>query len=50
MKKYEITYISKTDNDCCSVWTYANSKQAAIEDTKSEYWDIKEIISVSEIK
>lgn len=50
MKKYKITYISKTDDDCCSVWCYANSKQDAIDNTKREYWDVKEIISVSEIK
>ena len=50
MKKFEITYISKTDGDCCSVWTYASSKQAAIEDTLAEYWDVKEIVSVCEIK
>ena len=50
MKKYKITYISKTDDDCCSVWCYANSKPDAINNTKREYWDVKEIISVSEIK
>lgn len=50
MKKYKVTYISKTDNDCCSVWCYANSKRDAIEETKQEYWDVKEIIEASVIK
>lgn len=50
MKKFKVTYISKSDDDCCSVWCYANSKREAIEDTKQEYWDVKEIIEVSEIK
>ena len=44
---YYIDYISSTDNDVCHVWTEASSKEAAIADVKSEYWDIKEIIGVS---
>ena len=44
---YYVTYISKSDNDCCTVWTEASSEDAAIRDVKSEYWDIKDIISVS---
>ena len=47
MKKYIIRYITKDDN-CCSVWTMANSKDEAIQETKREYWDIKDIISCRE--
>lgn len=48
MKKYHVTYRSSTDNDCCTVWTIASSKQAAIEDVKNEYWDVESIIDVVE--
>lgn len=44
MKTWYITYISSSDNDCCTVWTKANSKQDAIDYVKSEYWDVKKII------
>ena len=44
---YYVTYISSTDNDCCTVWTEASSKEAAIDDVKNEYWDVKEIIQVT---
>ena len=47
MKTYYVTYISKTDGDCCTVWTEAMSKQDAIDNIKCEYWDVKEIINVS---
>ena len=47
MKTYYITYISSTDNDCCTVWTNARSKEEAIDYVKGEYWDIKEIIEVT---
>lgn len=36
MKKYIIRYITK-DDDCCSVWTMADSKDEAIQETKREY-------------
>ncbi|MBP5152747.1 MAG: hypothetical protein ILP13_07540 [Lachnospiraceae bacterium] len=48
MKKYYITYKSSMDHDCCTVWTEARSKEEAIQDVKSEYWDIEEIIKVRE--
>ena len=48
MKTYYIDYISSSDHDCCTVWTEARSKEEAIEDVKSEYWDIEEIIEISE--
>ncbi len=44
MVKYYVTYTSSIDHDCCTVWTEANSKQEAIDDVRSEYWDIEEII------
>ena len=48
MKKYHVTYRSSTDHDCCTVWTMASSKQAAIEDVKHEYWDVESIVDVIE--
>lgn len=48
MKTYYITYKSSMDHDCCTVWTNARSKEEAIQDVKSEYWDIEEIIEVRE--
>ena len=48
MSKYYVTYRSSTDHDCCTVWTNARSKQEAIEDVKSEYWDVESIIDVIE--
>ena len=48
MKKYHVTYKSSTDHDCCTVWTYARSKQDAIDDVKCEYWDVEDIIDVIE--
>lgn len=44
---FYVTYTSSQDNDCCTVWTEASSKQEAIDYVKSEYWDVKEIIEVS---
>ena len=49
MKKYKVIYTSKTDGDCCSVWTYATSKQDAINEVKHEYWDVSNIIDCYEI-
>lgn len=50
MKRYKITYISSTDDDCCSVWTEADSPSEAKQNILSEYWDVKEIIICSEMK
>lgn len=47
--KYKVTYESSQDHDCCSVWTEARNKQEAIENVKSEYWDVEEIISVGKL-
>ena len=49
MKRYKVTYIA-IDDDCCSVWTTANSPQEAEQNVLSEYWDIKEIIMCNEMK
>lgn len=49
MKRYKVTYIAN-DDDCCNVWTEANSPQEAEQNILSEYWDIKEIIMCSEMK
>lgn len=50
MNKYEITYTSTTDHNCCSVWCYANSPEQAADYVMSEYWDVEEIISISRCK
>lgn len=44
MKKYNITYISSTDNDVCHVWTEARNREEAISYVKQEYWDVEEIV------
>jgi len=48
MSKFKVVYESNTDHDCCSVWTYANSREEAIDNVKSEYWDIERIIECYE--
>jgi len=47
-KTYYITYISKTDHDCCTAWTEARTKEEAEADVRSEYWDIEGIIEIRE--
>lgn len=44
--KWYCDYISKTDGDVCHVWCEAESKEEARSYIMSEYWDIKEIISI----
>ena len=39
-------YISKQDDDVAHVWCEAESKEEARSYFMSEYWDIKEIISI----
>ena len=48
MKKYIVKYISISDNDLCSVWISATSKEDAKREVRNEYWDVKEIISCYE--
>lgn len=43
--KYYVDYMDK-GRDLCHVWVDADSKQDAISQVRSEYWDIDEIISV----
>lgn len=43
MKKWIVCYADKS-GDTSKVWTEAYSKEDAINDVKSEYWDIDEII------
>ena len=49
MKKYNVDYMSSTDNDCSHAWTMACSPEEAIENIKAEYWDVEEIIDCYEI-
>lgn len=48
MKKWIICYADKS-GDTSKVWTEAETKQDAIADVKSEYWDINEIIYCHEM-
>ena len=48
MKKWIICYAYKS-GDTSKVWTSAETKQEAISDVKSEYWDIDEIIYCHEM-
>ena len=48
MKKWIICYADKS-GDTSKVWTEANTKEDAIRDVKSEYWDIKEIVYCHEM-
>ena len=45
MKTYYIDYYDKS-GDLCHVWVKAMNKQDAIEEARSEWWDIDEIIEV----
>lgn len=46
MKKWIICYEDK-HGDTSKVWTSAETKEDAIADVKSEYWDIENIIYVT---
>lgn len=50
MARYKVTYIAKGDDDCCNVWTEADSPQEAKQNILSEYWDVKEIIICEKMK
>lgn len=45
MKRY-IVYYHDNSGDLSHVWTEASSKEEAIQNVKSEYWDCKEIVDV----
>lgn len=49
MKKFIIKYIDKSD-DLSSVWVNANSREEAKQVARREYWDIKDIVMVTESK
>ena len=50
MKKWIVYYTSSQDDDCCKCWCEANTKEDAISYVKREYWDVKEIIEIREMK
>ena len=43
--KYYVDYMDK-GGDLVHIWTFADSKEDAINQVRSEYWDIDEIVSV----
>lgn len=47
MKKYIVKYTSK-DGDLSSVWVEAENKEDAKFQVKREYWDVKDIVMVTE--
>lgn len=49
MKKYVVKYTT-TDGDLCSVCVEAESVEDAKIQARNDYWDIKGIINVTEIK
>ena len=49
MKKFIIKYIDKSD-DLSSVWVTASSKDEAKKVARREYWDIVDIVTVTESK
>ena len=49
MKKFIVKYTDKS-GDLSSVWVSADSKEEAKRVAKMEYWDITDIIMVTEIK
>ena len=48
MKKYIVKYTDK-DGDLCSVWVEATSREDAKRQARNEYWDIKDIVMVTEM-
>lgn len=46
MKRWIVCYEDK-EGDISKVWTSAETKEDAINDVESEYWDIKKIIYVT---
>ena len=49
MNKWRVTYKSKIDGDCTSVWCNAKSAEDAALYVRREYWDVAEIICVEKI-
>lgn len=48
MKEYIAKYIDK-DGDLCSVWEEATNREDAKLQARNEYWDIKDIVMVTEM-
>jgi len=48
MKTFVIKYISTEDDDVCSVWTNAETREEAVEKIKRENWDVGMIACVEE--
>ena len=46
---YKVTYISSSDDDCCSVHISASSPENAMDKVLEEFWDVKEIIDCYEL-
>lgn len=49
MKQYIVKYISH-DDDLCTVWLSADSREEALQTARAEYHDIKDIIKAEELK
>lgn len=49
MKKWIVCYEEK-GGDIAKVWLYADSAEQAEQDARCEYWDIAEIIYVTEME
>lgn len=48
--KYKITYIPTHDpEDICKVWVEASSKETAKSQVKREYWDVKDIVCITQL-
>ena len=47
MKKYYVTYNDK-EHDLCTIWVRANNLNEAEWTARDEYWDIDEILSITE--
>lgn len=47
MKRF-IVYYNSTSGDLCHVWTEAKNRNDAASKIRSEYWECKEIVSISE--
>lgn len=49
MRKYIVKY-ENHDGDLCTVWLTADSREDAKTQARAEYWDIKDILQIIEIR
>ena len=49
MKKWRVCYMD-SEEDSCKVWVHAYDEDGAEAQARSEYWDIKSIVFIQEIK